>query len=458
MNTWEYGFWEVIVQLGIIMSAMLFANTLRRKISFIKKSLLPSSVLGGVLIFALKFWPAFGSFINQTFMEGLAYHCLALGFIAIALKRNEKTETTSSKTVLAKTGAIVVSTYLLQGFIGVLITIPLSLILTQLLPASGLLLALGFGQGTGQALNFGRMYEGSYGFVGGASFGLTIATIGFLVACIVGAIYLNILRRQNKVKIGSETKETVSDEAISDPNDVPLSESIDRFTIQMALVLSVYFITYLFMAGLTVLIDNGVFGEFGINTVKPMIWGFNFLLGTLFAIITKKVIFKLRKANVMTREYPNNFLLNRISGLVFDVMVVAGCCAINIQSIEGLIVPLVLVCVSGIIFTFLYLNYVTPKVYPAYRYEAMTSLFGMLTGTASTGIILLREIDPNFETPAANNLVLQNVFAMIMGFPLMLLLGIAPQGFTEACITGAILLVMFISFNFFILRKNKKIK
>ncbi len=31
-------------------------------------------------------------------------------------------------------------------------------------------------------------------------------------------------------------------------------------------------------------------------------------------------------------------------------------------------------------------------------------MFGMLTGTASRGMILLREIDPNYETPAANNL------------------------------------------------------
>ena len=32
---------------------------------------------------------------------------------------------------------------------------------------------------------------------------------------------------------------------------------------------------------------------------------------------------------------------------------------------------------------------------------------GMLTGTASTGVILLREIDGNFKTPAADNLVYQ---------------------------------------------------
>lgn len=44
-------------------------------------------------------------------------------------------------------------------------------------------------------------------------------------------------------------------------------------------------------------------------------------------------------------------------------------------------------------------------------------MYGMLTGTASTGIILLREIDKDFKTPAADNLVYQNSPAIVFGFP-----------------------------------------
>ncbi len=47
----------------------------------------------------------------------------------------------------------------------------------------------------------------------------------------------------------------------------------------------------------------------------------------------------------------------------------------------------------------------------------------MLTGTASTGVILLREIDPLYETPASHNLVYQNLWAIILGAPMLLLLG-----------------------------------
>ena len=53
-------------------------------------------------------------------------------------------------------------------------------------------------------------------------------------------------------------------------------------------------------------------------------------------------------------------------------------------------------------------------------------MYGMLTGTASTGTILLREIDSEFKTPAADNMVYQNFPAIVFGFPIMLLATLAP--------------------------------
>ena len=49
-NTWDYDFWAALVQIGILMAAVLLGNTLRRKIPFIKKSLLPSAVIGGLIL------------------------------------------------------------------------------------------------------------------------------------------------------------------------------------------------------------------------------------------------------------------------------------------------------------------------------------------------------------------------------------------------------------------------
>ena len=42
--------WSPIIQFGIIAGLLLIANVLRRKIPFIRRSLIPTSLLGGLLI------------------------------------------------------------------------------------------------------------------------------------------------------------------------------------------------------------------------------------------------------------------------------------------------------------------------------------------------------------------------------------------------------------------------
>jgi ESS family glutamate:Na+ symporter len=53
-------------------------------------------------------------------------------------------------------------------------------------------------------------------------------------------------------------------------------------------------------------------------------------------------------------------------------------------------------------------------------------MFGMSTGTISSGILLVREIDPMFKTPAANNLVTGSGMAIVFGAPMLPLISVAP--------------------------------
>ena len=455
MNTWDYSVWSALVQISVLLVAALVGNSIRRLVPFVRKSLLPSSVVGGLLILIFKFIPAVNNFIDADLMEGVAYHCLALGFIAIALKSNvNKSDGTG---IVVKTGAVVVGTYLIQGIVGIASTILLSLVIGGLIPAAGLLLPLGFGQGPGQALNFGSTYALN-GLYEGASFGLTIATVGFLVACIVGVIYLNVLKRKKRLTDIDEGEFSEVIEQADAPNDIPLSDSIDKFTVQVAIVLGTYLLTFLLMFGVTAIIDTGIMGNFGENTLKPLIWGFNFLFGTLFALLVKKMVQLLRKHNIMKRDYINNYMMNRISGFVFDMMILAGISAINFDVIQKLWLPLLLLCVFGTVVTFVYLDFVCKRLYPTYRYQAMVSLFGMLTGTASTGMILLREIDPKFQTPAANNLIMQSVPAMAFGFPMLLLAGYAAGGMIASIVTLAACVGLFALMNVIVFVKFKRKK
>ncbi|MDE7213188.1 MAG: hypothetical protein K2N42_01250, partial [Anaeroplasmataceae bacterium] len=89
-----------------------------------------------------------------------------------------------------------------------------------------------------------------------------------------------------------------------------------------------------------------------------------------------------------------------------------------------------------------------------YKHEQFLAMFGMLTGTASTGMILLREIDGSYKSPASENLVFQNLPAMVLGVPLMFLAEYAAKGMVESCITLAIVVVYGVVLNVFLYRSK----
>lgn len=418
--------WNSIIQFGIIAGAIIIANVLRRKIPFIRKSLMPTAVLGGfiVLIFKSIGWLN----IDAAFFEMLTYHGIAIGFIAMSLRIPERQmEGKKGDLVGLKTGATIVSTYMVQGLIGLIITVGLALtFMPNLFMASGILLPMGFGQGPGQAGNVGSTYE-ALGFAGGRSFGLAIAASGYLCACIVGIIVLNVLARRGKFKRVNvdETGGMVTVDTFQDQGEIPISQSLDKLSMQVALVLVVYLLTYLITWGLTSLIATISPGA--AESISPLIWGFNFIVGSLLAMGTRSSFKFFKKHNLMTRQYQNNYLLSRLSGLAFDIMIVAGIGSINIEQLSGYWIPFILLSVAGAFLTYVNLYFACKKIYPGYEYEGLLSMYGMMTGTISSGVLLLREIDPEFETPAANNLVIGSSFAIALGAPLLLLIALAPR-------------------------------
>jgi len=435
MDFSESSVWSTFTQFGILCLILLAANTLRTHVPILRKSLLPTAVIGGLIGFALRSL-GLGSLFDTRFLNMIIYHFMAIGFIALSLKTSYgkgEIKRQASKDAF-NSGLLIVGSYLLQALIGFSITILLALtIMPDLFKASGLLLPLGFGQGPGQANNWGYIYENTRyntteSFTGGQTFGITIASIGFLCACIPGVVYMTWLNSKNKFITAKGFKnESVSDELGSE-DEIPLAESIDKFTIQICFVMLTFLVSYGFMKFVDVLfIESGRLGEFGIKTVRPLIWGFNFIFGTLFAILVKQVVKVLRKTHLMNKVYLSNFMLNRITGFAFDFMIIASITLIDIKVLSNLWIPLLIICTAGLAGTFWYVKAACNTIYKSYPLEGFLSMYGMLTGTASTGVALLREADPDFDTPASQNLVSGSSTAIVFGFPMLLLLGIAPE-------------------------------
>ena len=378
--------------------------------------------------------------VGENTLEIITYHCLALGFVASSLKTGGGKMGKKRAGEVFNTGLTTVSTYLLQGIVGMVITIIAASVVTGFFSGAGILLPFGFGQGTGQALNWGSVYENENGFVNGRSFGLTIAALGFLSAALGGVIHLNIRRKTGKLQISSRTDGSTHTDRIESYNEIPMQESVDKLTVQLAFILLTYGLAYGIMAGLTALIG-----------MEETIYGFNFFFGVLTATLVKTVVNFMYVKKWVTRKYTNNFLMTRLSNLFFDIMVVAGVAAIRLEALERYWIILAILGVAGLAVTFIYNRIIAKKLFPEYYEEQFLAMFGMLTGTASTGIILLREIDPEFKTPVSDNLVYQNFPAIVFGFPLMLLANLAP---VNPVLTVIIFAAMFIVLNIVMFRNQ----
>ncbi len=435
--------WNFVIQIGIISIMVILSNILRLKVPFIKKSLMPTSVLAGFLLLGIKYLNILP--IDPNFLDMITYHGIAIGFIALSMRVQKKdSQYVNSAGTAFRSGALIVSTYCVQGIIGLIISLVISLIfIPDFFEAAGVLLAMGFGQGPGQANNVGSTYE-ALGFAGGRSYGLAIAATGFLCACIVGVVYLNVISRKKKIELKTpkDIRGSVSVDIFQDENEIPISESIDRLSIQMALILMVYLITYFSIWGITSLLSCKFPGV--AETINSLLWGFNFIIGSLFSLLLKTLISKMKKIKWMERQYQNNYLLSRISGLAFDVMIISGIASIDFDDISGLWVPFVFTVTAGCAVTFIYLKIMTKKIYKGYEEEGFISMFGMLTGTISSGILLVREIDPNFKTPAANNLVSGSGIGIAFGAPILVLIGLAPKS-TNMCLISLLLLIVYMT-------------
>ena len=449
-NFWDFNVWGGINLIAALLISLILANALKRTIRPLQASLIPTSVLGGLLLLLAAgiykvitkrtlFESAVFGGNGTTNLEIITYHMLALGFIATTFKSSGGKLTKKRTGENFNTGVTTVSTYLLQGVFGMVISLIAALAVPGFFKAAGILLPFGYGQGTGQALNYGGIFENDYGFAGGKSFGLSVAALGFLSASIGGVIYLSWLKRKGRITVSIGSEKAFRSEEIQGVNEIPMQESIDKLTIQVALVITAYLISYLLMFFLGKALPG----------MRSVIFGFNFLLGVLSATLVKLVLGLMKKMKILKREYVNDFLMTRTSNFFFDIMVVAGIAAIRLSVLQKYWGIILIMGIIGLVITFIYNHFVAKTLFPEYTEEQFLMMYGMLTGTASTGIILLREIDPEFKTPASDNMVYQNFPAIVFGFPMMLLATMAP---VRPWLTLIILTLFFIVMNVILFR------
>lgn len=444
--------WAFMVQLGLLLLFLMLGNIFRRTIPLFRVCLIPSALLGGTLLLVANVaCKQFGfTLVDNRLMQVITYHCLAIGFAAMSLKTEKSTHKTN-KTQVLEFGALQGGSYMLQAFVGLGITMLLFLLTKNsgkvVSYVCGLILPLAYGQGPGNALSWDINFTNTPAaqFAGNGSFGLSLASIGFVVASVLGVLYINIFKKNGGLSVrASRPAGEMVDQSNPNGDEIPDNESVDKFTIQSGFVALAYALSFGFMCLL------GILSDF----TNSIAWGFNFLWASLAAMLIKFVVGHLRKGNLMHRVYINNYQMDRISGFAFDLMIVAGVAAIEINDIKNYILPVVILSVVGAVVTYAYIRMVTKACFKGFEHEMFLMCFGTMTGTASNGMILMKEIDPGLRTPTSSLYILSNFPAMVMIAPLLFLLSFAAQSFANAMTACAIFFILWACYSIFLFRRR----
>ncbi len=396
---------EILVVFGFLSIMLLAGMILRATLPFLQKILFPASLIGGVLGLILINLGLISLDIET--IKAFAYHFFNISFISLGLTPSEikgPKQSTDKKIFKGSLWMALVQavSFPLQAVIGALITLAFILCGTALHGNFGFLLPLGFNEGPGQALSFGRVWEQA-GFMDGSTIGLTFATLGFFFAFFIGVPLAN--RGLKKEKFETKPMPPFFLRGILPKGQLPQSAgsltthgaSLDSMAFHSAQIGLVYLVTYVVLSLVTSLLPP---------SIGSMFWGFFFLFGLVFAILFR----------ILFQASPLGHLLNppfqrRITGFSIDYLIVATGCGIELLIVGKYVAPLLLIAVTGGILTTVIVVVLGSKL-KEYKLERTVSIYGVVTGTVSSGLMLLRIVDPELKTPVARELGFMNLFAI----------------------------------------------
>jgi len=410
---------DVVLDFSILSLLLIIGSALRRYVPFFRRFLIPNNIIAGFigLILGAQLLGLFD--LNSDRLGKYVYHLLALTFITIGLRQSKGRwgKGPINKSFIELTCYIIQAVIgLLIGFVFIYTTKP------DLFAGMGFLLPLGFGMGPGIAYTMGQSWE-KFGFANGGMVGLTFSVIGFLIAYFVGIIIVNRGISQRKTEIVDGPEDITEDVRMGViKNGKPQvagyltlsQEAIEPLAFQAGLIGSVYFMTY----GLLFLITS-LMAKAGLSDFVDTIWSFHFIFGLLIAVLVRKIM------DVTDRSYLiDRGLMSRLSGLSVDYLIVASIAAINFTLIKTNLVPVLIMSLLAGFATYFIIKFTAYRSFNKYNFERFIGIFGEMTGTINSGLVLIRVTDPNFDSPAAEDLAYGGGIALFMGLPLLIMLNL----------------------------------
>jgi ESS family glutamate:Na+ symporter len=414
--------WGLVIDFAFVCVSLFAASILRARLRFLQRFLIPNAITAGFIGMGLVYLTEhlFPDIMpSREVLGNIVYHLLAITFISIALKKRDRYV---DRNVVTTAFNLSLS-YAVEGFVGYTITLLfLFTIMPDIFPTFGILFAIGFGQSSGHAYALGRGWE-QLGFVSGGTVGLTFGSLGFLWACLVGIPFLNWGVRKGYVQdldiaaLKNRGFLPRGRQGVQTGRMTTHPDAISTGSFHIAFIGSVYFINYFFIRGIVALVGR-TGSEYSLQ-FGQLLWAYHAPIAIMVSLLIAMLLNRLKLDHVLDDD-----MLTSISTASVDFLVTAAIMAIEVVVVTQYILPIMAICIVGGVTVMALIVFLAKRSFHDYFFQRVISIFGLLTGTISTGLALLRVIDPGYRTPAARDMALGSGLSLFFSFPLLLFINV----------------------------------
>ncbi len=415
--------WGFVLLFAYISAALLLAVFLRKQLLFLKHLMIPNAIVAGLIVLLCS-GRLFGIMnISPDHLNLTVYHLLTGIFILIGLRkpRPGKTRAIFTTTMIISQG------YAILAVIGCIFTlIWVGALFPNFFPSFSMLPLLGFGFDHLTAASIGLQWE-QVGFTGGGHAGFSFGVMGLLWSYLGGVIIILWSRKRQKDKESSpglEAREGIIPRESKKQAGAFITtapEAVESMALHLALVGFLYLLAFSCMSQLSSWL--GRFGNAG-ELVGGVLWNYNFLFGFLLGFLGRKIIDWLDLGYLF-----DSGTMQRISGTMVDYMIAASIAAVPLLIYAEYWAEVVILSLISGVLVALFVYFTSHRMYTGHQLARSAAVFGYLTGTIASGMALLRMVDPELDTPAAEDLACAGGLSLLLGFPLLLIINYPLYGF-----------------------------
>lgn len=380
----------ILTDLALLSVLLLVGITLRKKVKLFQDLYIPASLLAGFVGLLLgpqilgKISPV--SFPVTETMGSWAGQLvnIVLGLSFLGKKSSSKSFGRTALSAVTQGGLA----HQTQVCVGLGLTMLMMPIYKNLPFCFGLTPVFGFHGGHGTANAAGQALVDA-GWADGTAVANTMATAGILSGIIFGMIIINIGVRRGYAKMVDEPQNVPQslkegivpmEERKSIGKGVTYNDALDPLALQLAFVGIVY--------GGATLLSKGLVALHPILSNVPL-FACAMVCGALLNFIMNKL---------GLQDYLDRPTLDRISGVALDFLVCSAITTLSLKVFALYTVPLIVTILAVMLANIIANFYFGYKMFDDDWFERTITAYGLESGVLATGLMLLRVVDPKFET------------------------------------------------------------